>query len=279
MATSPYEASGLAASLNPAESGAVSIGRRKLYWESYGPPQAPAAFLLHHGLGSTRSWRRQVPILTGCGWRAIAYDRWGYGRSTRRPSFSSEYLLEDSTDALTLLDALEIDRAAWIGHSDGGTIALLAAFHRPGRVAALVLIAAHMYYETRTRRGLETILSGIDEEPLVSALAREHGRKGRRLAQAWLQRGLHPASAGFNLSHILPAIRCPTLVVQGEMDEHATERQARDIAAGIAGAQVWLIPGVGHMPLREAEEAFNRRLVQFLEPIRLADRAAEVNDV
>ena len=63
---------------------------------------------------------------------------------------------------------------------------------------------------------------------------------------------------------LLAGISCPALVIQGEQDEHATPQHARDIAAAIPGAELWLLPGAGHMLPQEAAERFNPRLIEFL---------------
>ena len=54
-------------------------------------------------------------------------------------------------------------------------------------------------------------------------------------------------NSSWDMRPILRQIGCPTLVVQGEADEHATPQHARDIADGIPGAELWLVPGAGHM--------------------------------
>ena len=59
-------------------------------------------------------------------------------------------------------------------------------------------------------------------------------------------------------------IACPTLIVQGLDDEHATAQHARDIAAAIPGAELWLVPGAGHMLPQDFPEEFNQRMLKFL---------------
>jgi len=69
----------------------------------------------------------------------------------------------------------------------------------------------------------------------------------------------------WDMRHVLAQISCPTLVVQGEEDEHATPQHAKDIAGSIPDSELWIIPGAKHMlPLENADE-FNPRLIQFLK--------------
>ncbi len=94
-----------------------------------GMPPPPLVFL-HEGLGSITLWRG-FPAALGerVGRAGAVYDRWGHGRSEplagpRDPG----YLQDEATRFLpAVLDALEIPRAVLVGHSDGGTIALLFA--------------------------------------------------------------------------------------------------------------------------------------------------------
>jgi pimeloyl-ACP methyl ester carboxylesterase len=71
---------------------------------------------------------------------------------------------------------------------------------------------------------------------------------------------------------LLPKITSPTLVVQGEMDEHATPQHALDIANAIPNAELWVVPGEKHMFPQEEAETFNKRLIRFLE--RTVERMA-----
>jgi pimeloyl-ACP methyl ester carboxylesterase len=67
---------------------------------------------------------------------------------------------------------------------------------------------------------------------------------------------------------MLSKIVCPSLVVQGEEDEHATPQHARDLAASIPKAELWLVPSARHMLPQEDSELFNPRLLDFLEQVR-----------
>ncbi len=222
--------------------------------------------LLHQGLGSIAEWRKLVPATTAAGWQVLAFDRWGYGRSDPRPSFAWDFLRHDAEEALALFDELGLGRVALVGHSDGGTIALLLAARYPARVSRLVAVAAHIYYESVTGGGVAAIAQAASAPPLSDSLLREHGEKGQALAVAWTTRWLDPQMRSLSLRTELSDIRCPTLVIQGELDEHATPQHAIDIAAGIPGAVLWLVPGAHHMLPLECPDAFNRRVLEFLAP-------------
>lgn len=259
MATSRSERA-----LAPTESGRLELNGHRLYWETHGEADAPVVLLLHHGLGSVRSWKRQIPALVEAGWRVLAYDRWGYGKSEPRPRFLSGFLQADAAECTQLLEALEIRRCAVIGHSDGGSIALMLASSRPELVTRLVVVAAHIYVEPKMQAGLRLIERQAASEPLKGALQREHGERGAELAQRWVRHWERSDPSELNLRRLLTGIGCPTLVVQGEQDEHATPQHARDIASAVPNAELWLIPEVGHMPPHQIPDQFNQRVLEFL---------------
>jgi pimeloyl-ACP methyl ester carboxylesterase len=245
-------------------SGSSIVAGHSLYWEHFTVTGGEPVLMLHHGLGSIRSWRRQIDPLLGAGYDLLLYDRWGYGRSDPRPAFEPGFLKQDAEEALQLMDLLGIERAHLVGHSDGGTISLLLAAEHPDRVINLLVIAAHIYFEPKMLGGLKMIEDSMVKPPLSLALEREHGRRGQALARAWVDHWLSSSPSELDMRTQLRKITAPTLVIQGELDEHATAQHARDIAAGVQEGQVWLIPDAHHMPMHESPELFNQHMLEFL---------------
>jgi pimeloyl-ACP methyl ester carboxylesterase len=256
----------------------LQVNDHALYVERHGSPEKGTLTLLHHGLGSVRSWRRQVPEFVDAGWEVIVYDRWGYGRSDPRPEFADRYLLQDAHEALKLLDLLNISQSALIGHSEGGSIALLIAALQPARITCLVVVAAHIYYEQKMKAGLLSIAGSAEEPPLSTSLKREHGGRAKALTRMWIEHWLGSDPSSLDMSDRLGDIRSPVLVIQGELDEHATLDHARDIASGVQLSELWLIPAVGHMPPHEIPDEFNRRILTFLSR-NCVEFAVEEDDV
>lgn len=245
-------------------SGTSIVARHRLYWEHFPGTGGDPVVMLHHGLGSIRSWRRQIDSFLQAGYALTLYDRWGYGRSDPRPAFEPGFLNQDAEEALQLMNLLGIERAHLMGHSDGGTIALMLAAEHPDRVLSLIVIAAHIYYEPRMLAGLKMIEDSVIKPPLSLALEREHGQRGQELARAWMDHWFSSSPSELDLRAQLGNITAPTLVVQGEFDEHATAKHAHDIAEGVQEGQVWLIPGTYHMPMHECPELFNQHVLEFL---------------
>jgi pimeloyl-ACP methyl ester carboxylesterase len=241
------------------------INGHSLFVEQRGPVGGLPVVLLHHGLGSTRAWRSQLSVLAKAGFHTIAYDRWGYGRSDPRMQLSMPYFEEDQDDLLRLLDRLQIERAALVGHSDGGTIALYFAARFPQRVSYLVTLAAHAYVEAKMALGLPYVLRQYQEDADFRArLQRRHGDKTEAVVLGWYNGWHKDTNINWDMRPELAQIRCPVLVMQGEVDEHATPQHAIEIAQAIPGAEVVLLPGTHHMLQREQADEVNRRLLEFL---------------
>ncbi len=242
------------------------INGHDLHVERHGPQDGPSVVLLHHGLGSVRAWKEQVPLLTQAGWQVIVYDRWGYGSSEPRPSLDLPSFTTDLADLQAILEEFSLMQTALVGHSDGGTIALYFAAQHPHLVSCIVVVAAHIYLEPKMKPGILGISQAYgQDERFRQGLRHAHGEKYESTFHNWFDGWQRMEPFSWDMRPTLARIHCPVLVVQGEHDEHATPQHARDIAAAIPGAELWLLPEAGHMLPQEHAEIFNIRLLQFLE--------------
>jgi pimeloyl-ACP methyl ester carboxylesterase len=241
------------------------INGHTLYVEQYGPAAGSAVVLLHHGLGSVRAWREQTPALVEAGYHVVAYDRWGYGGSDPRPSLDVPGFDDDLADLEILLAKLELEKVALVGHSDGGTIALYMAARNPDRVSCLVTVAAHIYVEPEMQPGILGIRQAFEtDKHFRKGMQYAHGEKFEAVFNHWFDGWYQAESLTWDMRPLLARVGCPTLVVQGEQDEHATPQHARDIASEITGAELWLVPNANHMLAQEQPALFNARLLQYL---------------
>jgi pimeloyl-ACP methyl ester carboxylesterase len=221
--------------------------------------------LLHHGLGSVRAWKAQIPALAEAGYRVIAYDRWGSGGSEARSRGSMPGFEEDLIDLGVLLEELGVERPALVGHSDGGTIALYYAARQPGGVARLVVVAAHIYFEQKMEWGIHGVRQAFESEiRFRDGLRRAHGDKAESVFRNWFDGWFKPENRSWDMRPVLGKITCPTLVIQGMDDEHATPQHALDAAEAIPHASLWLVEGAGHMLPQDRPKDFNLRLLEFL---------------
>lgn len=242
------------------------INGHNLYVEQFGPENGPDVVLLHHGLGSVKSWRDQIPMLMDAGYHVIAYDRWGYGGSDARPGLDLPTFAADVDDLHRMLEQLGVHQTSLVGHSDGGTIALYYAAEYPDQICCLVSVAAHIYVETEMELGILGIQQAFEsDEHFRMGLRYAHGSKYEAVFHNWFDGWHRIESLSWDMRPVLSLLKCPVLVVQGEEDEHATPQHAKDIADAIQRADLWLIPGIGHMVPQEAANLFNLKLLQFLK--------------
>jgi pimeloyl-ACP methyl ester carboxylesterase len=156
------------------------------------------------------------------------------------------------------LDHFGIRRAVLFGHSDGGTIALLAAADAPDRVAACITEAAHVFVEAITLQGIRDARADYEApgSRLRAGLARHHGEaRVDRVFYGWADAWLSEPFAGWEMTDRLPGIHCPVLAIQGANDQYGTPEQVRAIVEGVSGpAEPLLIDGSGHSPHVDMEE-------------------------
>jgi pimeloyl-ACP methyl ester carboxylesterase len=253
----------------PADKTRMIVNGHDLHIECSGPEQGPAVVLLHHGLGSLRAWKEQTTALAQAGWRVLAYDRWGYGESQARPALDLPTFNTDLQDLQAILAGYAMEKVALVGHSDGGTMALYYAAQHPGQVTCLVTVAAHIYVEAKMEPGILGIRQAFEQDQRFrQGLRGAHGEKYPGVFHNWFDGWHRIESLSWDMRPLLGSIRCRALIVQGEDDEHATPQQARDIAAGIPRAELWLVPHARHMLPQECAGLFTPRLIKFLNQCR-----------
>lgn len=242
------------------------VNNHYIHIENHGPQNGCPVVLLHHGLGSIQAWSEQIPSLSAAGFRVIVYDRWGYGRSEVRPYLAVPSFEDDLADLQAILEKFHISKVALIGHSDGGTIALYWAAQQPHQVSALVTVAAHIYVEPKMEPGIQQIREAFEQNPrFQKGMRRAHGSNYRSVFHNWYDGWHTPRALDWDMRPLLTQIVCPTLVIHGEQDEHATSQHARDIVDGILGAKLWLLPDANHMLPQEEPELFNKEVIKFLK--------------
>lgn len=244
----------------------IFLNGHNIYGESEGPRNGPTVVLLHHGLGSVRAWREQIPVLAEAGFRAVAYDRWGYGNSDTRPGLDVPAFSDDLLDLGGLFEHLNIQQAALLGHSDGGTIGLYFAAQQSERISCLVTVAAHVYVEPQMESGIMGVRQAFEtDKRFIKSMQYTHSEKYQAVIQNWFDGWHRPELLFWDMRQVLGLIKCPALIVQGEKDEHATPQHAIDIAGSIPGAELWIIPGARHMLPQENAAEFNSRALHFLK--------------
>ncbi len=255
------------------ETKTVRVGENELAAQWWVPthevPGRPVLVLLHEGLGCIAMWKRfPAALATATGCRVFAYDRLGYGGSgpLQEPR-GTDYLHRYAFDELPgVLAAEGVEAPVLVGHSDGGSIALLYASRHAPR--AIVTAAAHVHVETVTLAGIREAVHAWNTTDIPERLTKYHGTKTRQIFHAWADTWQLPAFKSWSIEDCLPAIQCPGLIVQGDRDEYATDGHVDAICHGYGGAATPLIlPNCGHSPHLQAPEALIAAIGDFIAPL------------
>ena len=244
--------------------------------------------IFHHG-GYYYSWywADQIRALSDAGYRVIAKDRLGWGKSSK-PDIPYSMNLWASNTA-RLMDHLDIEQAALVGHSIGGQMVTRFAFLYPERITHLVTVNQIGLTDRRAGRGFQPLTGNADGNPDMEAVYAgllrwadsnyvewrpaylEHMRirYGQRLSGDW------PRMAGVgrltthmrNMDTVVndwQHIETPTLILGGEEDYPTHADEARNAASIFPNGRAIVIPNIGHNPHEEAPEVFNAELIRFL---------------
>ena len=246
----------------------VEVSKARFWVEQDG--DGPAILFLHFGLGDWRVFEPQVRSLSDT-FRCIAYDRRFVGR-TEAPAGES---YSNVDDAVGLLDALGIERAALVGISAGGGIALSVAAAHPGRVWALVHIAAPVpgipfEPSDELKAAYEAADTPEAEMELDFQVWAPLGVEGR-FRELWQQtpeaRGTTGAISRVEQQPVvLEEVGVPTLVVTAMHDPPELQVAGRAAAHGIPGAQLIEFDSDHYLTLREPDRVA-QLIRDFLTPL------------
>ena len=254
---------------------------RSVYYERHG--QGPALVLLHGAGSNAATWWQQLPVLAAH-YTCYTMDIRCFGRSTAPPEELQIPLMVQ--DLLAMLDQEGVEKAALLGQSLGGMVALRAALHHPDRVAAFVACDTSLAVDHPAQLAL------LDKRiTAVAAMSIEQ----RSLGQWFIQNrpdlvalyaqinhfnpsahSVPPAQwrsamQGLNQPHNLvpfEALRdlsCPVLVVVGRDDPIVPMAFVDEVAQRIPDVTVCVVENAAHSAYFEQAEVFNRRVLSFLK--------------
>lgn len=225
----------------------------------------PSMVLLHDGLGSIGQWR-DVParLADATGRTVLAYDRAGHGRSTPVPDgpWPPRWLHREAEVLARLLAELDIGRPVLVGHSDGGSIALLHAAVAGEGVAGVVALAAHTWVEQVCVDAIAALRA--DPALVVDRLARHHAAPAA-VFDAWSGVWTGDAFRTWDIRPLLGGTSAPVLVVQGAGDEYATDAMVDETVAAVGpSATGVVVPGVGHLLHHQAPDVVVDLVARFV---------------
>lgn len=227
----------------------------------------PVVFL--HGLAANLdTWKEQAGRLADH-YRTIRIDLRGHGGSSTP---AGPWTVADlAVDVANLLHHLRIERAHIVGHSAGGVVAARLALDRPALVASLCLVA--MATECSERVATECYLRWADtaeREGMLATLTQSGMRRevdasdlGDPIGFAWACRAIATLCPE-PLTPRLVAVHCPSLIVVGDRDPIGVGGAVKASRA-LAGSELLILPGLGHLPFEQDADGFAARLRAFLD--------------
>ncbi|MBL7899026.1 MAG: alpha/beta hydrolase [Crocinitomicaceae bacterium] len=211
---------------------------------------APTLVFLHDSLGCAELWRdfpEKLSVKTSC--NMLVYDRQGYGKSCpftyeKRDNF---YMEQEADLLVELLEFWSLKEVILFGHSDGGSIALIAAGKYPDRISGVITEGAHIFVEDVTIKGIKEAAEIYRTSDLKIKLQKYHGDKTDALFNAWHDTWITDEFSKWNIEHFLTSVACPSLIIQGDADEYGTLDQVYRIEKQIGSVcETLILSGVKH---------------------------------
>jgi len=249
----------------------VHAGGHRLEFERIdaGGRDRPTLVLLHEGLGSLAMWRdfpNRLAHATAS--RVVVYSRYGYGNSDPLTAPRTvRYMHDEALHALPeFLDALAIERPILVGHSDGGSIALIHVGGSGRGVTAVVAMAPHVMVEDVSIASIAAARDAFRTTRMRRRLGRYHADVDGAFL-GWNDIWLSPAFRAWNIEDCLPRIACPILALQGEDDEYGTMEQLARVAGGAPDVRRLQLADCRHSPQRDQPDAVLDAISRFVDRV------------
>lgn len=261
----------------------ATVPGARLYYIDTGGSGVPVVFM-HAATGSSQSWEYQLPAFTAAGYRCLAFDRRGRGRTEAVPD-SGPQPGTAADDLCALLDVLGLDRIHLVGTAAGAITVLDFAVSWPQRLRSLV--AANSIYGMQDA-AFQALLTSLRPQPHFNALPpdfRELGPSYRAANPAGVQRWLAIEHRG-QPAVVLPpqgtrnrltfalvdTITLPTLLLTGAADLYAPPPVQQYLAEHLPHADTLILPEVGHSAYWEQPDIFNSAVLAFLQRVDAQER-------
>ena len=245
-------------------------------------PNGNSVILLLHGLGATGdSWQMQFPALIDAGFRILAPDMRGFGKSTYPGGPNNSRVM--ARDMVAFMESLAIRSSHIIGISMGGTIALQLILDQPTMVDTLLLTNTFaklrpeklsLWFFYAVRLALVHIFGMTKQADFVArrlfpdpgqAQLREVFKAQIIQANPSGYRSTMRSYARFDLSERVNSIRVPTLIITGERDSIVPPKVQVELANQIPDAKHLFIHDAGHAVSVEQPDEYNRIVLDFLK--------------
>ena len=245
----------------------------RLWYTDSGGDGVPVV-LLHANTGNADSWQYNIPGFVEAGYRVIAFDRRGWGRSTANPGTGPQpgTIAEDLH---ALVEHLKIDRFHLVAVAGGGFAAYDYVLWHPERLRSLIIAASGGAITDEAMRQLreKTTLPGFSSWPAeFREVSMGYMATNPEGLKRWLDIHHNSRQPGAPIQpqrttityEKLETIRVPTLLMPGDQDLQCPPWVMRRQLAHIPGAKFIVLPEASHSINWEQPEAFNRNVLEFI---------------
>lgn len=211
----------------------------------------PILVFLHEALGSIIQWKSfPQDLCQSVNLPGIVIERSGHGKSSslageRDRNYLHRYADETIDVLLEVLNPHQ--KIILVGHSDGGSIALLLGSKKLKNLQAIVTMAAHTFVEPETLAGIHPAIEAFKSGKL-NGLYKIHEDKTEALFYAWANTWLSPDFKSWDIRNEIQDFKQPVLAIQGINDQYGTEEQVNSIVDGHSNRTRKMIPACGHHP-------------------------------
>lgn len=256
------------------KSGYIKIETLSIYYEFINfhllDNEKPLLVFLHEGLGSCEQWKEFPTIISSeLNLPVFMYDRYGYGKSSKiERQRTISYLEDEALEWLPKIFAsLDIEKykKILIGHSDGGSIALIYPSKYPKNIIGIVTEAAHVFNESKAYDSLLAIVDNFNKGNLKQKLQKYHSSNTETMFRSWAEMWLSNNFSQWNIEHYLSDISCPILAIQGKEDEFGTFKQLESIRKYTnKNCKLLFIENCKHVPHQQAQEIVKKEIINFI---------------
>lgn len=231
----------------------------------------PTIIFLHDSLGCIQLWRdfpQKLGEMARC--NVLVYDRQGYGKSCDfiTPKRDNYYMEAEADILIDLLDFWQVENPILFGHSDGGSIALIAGGKYLKRIKGIITEGAHIFVEDETLIGIREAIELYKTTDLKSKLEKYHSDKTEKMFWAWAETWTTKEFRTWNIESFVRTIECDLLIIQGEDDEYGTIDQVNGIVNQTQGRSTKLmLPNVRHTPHKEDQEFILMKAAEFINQL------------
>ncbi|MBW1789091.1 MAG: alpha/beta hydrolase [Deltaproteobacteria bacterium] len=246
---------------------------REVYYETHG--QGDTVILLHHGFGSSKMWKEIYPALVDNGYRAVMYDRRGFGLSEAGSDFadffaSDQYRPYSVEELAALVTQLGLDDFHLVCQCEAGVIGVDYAAQYPEQVKTLSISSTLCYSEKRMEELVPLMFPPTFAELDDGFRSKMIYWHGAEKAEAFYENGMEKGGGAYgvgvhDLRPALPGVQCPALVLFPDRSGLFAVEQGVMHYRHLPAGELVVLPRCGHHTYEQMPEEYCRQVLGFFD--------------